>query len=264
MKSGEIMNTSRNRQNFIIYVECIVGIIIILFFFFLFGMIIKEEKAKICENNYCIDYERIISKELKPSKVETTAKKVMFVAHPDDETLWGSSALYHEKYLVVCITCGTSKERVKEFSKVMNLTEDDFIMLGYPDLVNGKKSNWEKEWDSLNEDIEEIITSKDWDLVVTHNPDGEYGHIHHKMTNKIVTEYADHNKLSYFGHFYWGKIPNEDSLYRLTEDEFKFKTDKLIPVYETQVKAIENLKNMVHYESWISYKEWYGEEDGKN
>ena len=24
------------------------------------------------------------------------------------------------------------------------------------------------------------IDSKDWDKIVTHNPDGEYGHIHHK------------------------------------------------------------------------------------
>lgn len=264
MKSGEIMNTSRMRQhlkrNFIIYVECVVGLLVILFFV---AVKSNETESNFCGINYCMDYDRIVSKVFGTDGIATTAKKLMFVAHPDDETLWGSSALYKDKYLVVCITCGTEEERVKEFSKVMELTEDDFIMLGYPDLVKGKKSRWEKEWDDIEGDIKQIIDTKEWDLVVTHNPNGEYGHIHHKMTNKMVTEHADHEKLSYFGHFYWGHIPNEDKLYRLTEEEFKFKTDTLIPVYKTQIGAIDNLKNMVHYESWITYKEWYGEENEK-
>lgn len=215
-----------------------------------------------CKNNYCVDYDsRIISKNLTGSSIETTAKKLMIVAHPDDETLWGSHELYKEKYLVVCVTCGTSKSRVKEFSDVMSLSNDDYIMLGYPDLVKGKKSDWSKDWDDINYDIERIVSAKDWDLVVTHNPLGEYGHIHHKMTNEIVTEYADHSKLSYFGKFYWGKIPEKEKKYVLSADEYNFKNNVLIPVYKTQVGAINNLRNMVHYESWITYDEWYGEDE---
>lgn len=220
----------------------------------------KKPVKNFCDQNHCVDYDRIVSINLLLDSIDTTAKKVMFVAHPDDETLWGSHALYHEKYLVVCVTCGGRKDRVEEFSKVMELSEDDYIMLNYPDLVNGKKSNWEKEWDAINADIEKILNAKDWDMVVTHNPEGEYGHIHHKMTNKIVTSYANHDKLVYFGRFYWGKIPNENELYRLTDEEFDFKANTLIPEYPTQDKAIYNLRNMVHYESWITYQEWYGEE----
>ena len=37
---------------------------------------------------------------------------LMIVAHPDDETLWGSSYLIKDKYLVVCITCGNKRVRV--------------------------------------------------------------------------------------------------------------------------------------------------------
>lgn len=29
---------------------------------------------------------------------------------------------------------------------------------------------------------------KHWGMVATHNPDGEYGHIHHKMTSRLMTE----------------------------------------------------------------------------
>lgn len=219
-----------------------------------------DNVVRYCENNVCEDYNRIFSKGIDRSDIKTTAKKVMIVAHPDDETLWGSSALYNEKYLVVCITCGGRKDRVREFEEVMSLTGDDYIMLNYPDLVKGKKSDWKANWKDINKDIQDILSHKDWDLVVTHNPDGEYGHIHHKMTNQIVTKYANHDKLTYFGKFYWGKIPNEEELYRLKAHEFAFKSNVLIPVYATQTKAIDNLKNMVHYESWITYNEWYGDE----
>jgi len=194
---------------------------------------------------------------------DSTAKKVMFVAHPDDETLWGGNALYHEKYLVVCITCGVDSRRVEEFRKVMALTNDDYIMLGYPDKIKNVRNDWEKEpfWDDLNADIAKILKLKDWDLVVTHNPDGEYGHIHHKLTNKIVVNYPNKDKIYFFGRFYWKKIPNPDKLYRLNDDEFDFKTNKALVLYKTQYHAIKTLSNMIHYENWISYNEWYKVED---
>lgn len=35
----------------------------------------------------------------------------MFVAHPDDETIWGGSHLLKKHYLVVCLTNGNNKTR---------------------------------------------------------------------------------------------------------------------------------------------------------
>lgn len=248
--------------------ESILIIIIIIFLSIGFTVLLRksidkyyEEQTTYNERNFCLDQEkRILSQNLsKTEAYKTTAKNIMFVAHPDDESLWGGGALYHEKYLVVCVTCGERKDRAKEFSKVMGLSEDDFIMLGYPDLVNGQKSTWEKEWDDINADIKTILESKDWDLVVTHNPDGEYGHIHHKMTNKIVTKFADHDKLNYFGVFYLN--PKADQLRHLTADELAFKKNVLLPEYVTQESAIRNLRQMEPYEMWLTYDEWYG---GKN
>ena len=134
-------------------------------------------------------------------------------------------------------------------------------MLNYPDLVNGVRSNWQEDWIDINTDILDIINSKDWDLVVTHNPEGEYGHIHHKMTNQIVTKYADHGKLTYFGRFYRGPIPSEVEFDKLDASHYAFKMNVLLPVYKTQVRAINNLKNIIPYESWIKYEEWYGDKN---
>ena len=38
---------------------------------------------------------------------------VMFVAHPDDETIWGGAHLLKKHYLVVCLTNGNNKVREK-------------------------------------------------------------------------------------------------------------------------------------------------------
>ncbi len=45
--------------------------------------------------------------------------KLMIVAHPDDEMLWGGSHLLDEDYLVVRIPCGVEGYRVKEIKRVL-------------------------------------------------------------------------------------------------------------------------------------------------
>jgi LmbE family N-acetylglucosaminyl deacetylase len=113
--------------------------------------------------------------------------KLMIVAHPDDEILWGGGHLIEDNYLVVCITCGRSRIRVKEFKESMAITNDRYIMLDYPDSFLGIKSKWSHFKTSLSDDLKTILDLKKWNLVVTHNPDGEYGHIQHKITSNLVT-----------------------------------------------------------------------------
>ena len=54
--------------------------------------------------------------------------------------------------------------------------------------------------------IDYILGYKKWNKIVTHNPEGEYGHIHHKMTNQIVTKECKKKDLTknlyYFAHYY--------------------------------------------------------------
>lgn len=84
----------------------------------------------------------------------------------------------------------------------MMLTGNDFEFLGYPDLVNGYISDWKNYSDSITKDLKRIIDSRDWNIIVTHNPDGEYGHFHHKKVSSMVTALASKNKLYYFGKYY--------------------------------------------------------------
>lgn len=192
----------------------------------------------------------------KESK-QIKANKLMIVAHPDDETYWGGAHLLHDDYLVVCVTCGPLLKRVKEFKRTMKKTNDEFMMLGYPDLVDGKKSDWKDVYENIEKDLKIIINSKDWEQIVTHNPDGEYGHIHHLMTNAMVSSNSGNDVLWYFGKFYNRK--NVDKLKgskQISKSDYNTKMKELIPIYKSQKSAENNFKYMLKYENWISSKDW--------
>ena len=48
-------------------------------------------------------------------------KKVMIVAHPDDETLWGGANLYKDNFFVVCITNAYNLKRSRDFRELIKI-----------------------------------------------------------------------------------------------------------------------------------------------
>ncbi len=186
----------------------------------------------------------------------TTAKKLMIVAHPDDDTLWGGSHLLEGGYLVVCITHGKEDdERAAEFKKAMEYSGNQGLILQYPDKVNGEKADWTRIEKQLKTELKRIIDKSDWELVVTHNEKGEYGHLHHKKTDEVVTEiWREEEKsfeLWYFGDYYKKKsLPDvEGELESLDEETIKKKWE-MLESYTSQKGTIENLGHMVPYEMW--------------
>lgn len=183
-------------------------------------------------------------------------KNLMVVAHPDDDLLFGGTELMKDDYVVVCVTCGTSKTRLKEFKRMMNYFEDEYITLGYPDLVEGKKSEWTDEYDLITRDIKNIINLKEWDKIVTHNPDGEYGHIHHKMTNRIVTGLTDDkSKLYYFNKTYSTKYYKENNISKTLDDKMCNKKRELFDKYYKSQVGLK-VRHLSDYEKVTSYDEW--------
>ena len=189
--------------------------------------------------------------------------KLMIVAHPDDETLWGGKALIEDDYLVVCITCGKVKSRVFEFVNVMHTTNDKYIMLGYPDKTNGERDNWDTVYEDITKDLKDIIELKDWELIVVHNPEGEYGHQHHKMTSNIVTDIVENKDiLYYFGKYYSKKTIRDhyDELVSMSEKTLNTKK-KIIGMYHTQDFIQTSFDQMFPYENWVPYTEWMSENE---
>lgn len=204
---------------------------------------------------YAMNSKVYVDKDINHVKLEGISK-LMIVAHPDDEMIWGGSHLIDDDYLVVCVTCGSKRNRVIEFKKMIKKTGDRYLMLGYPDKTNGQRDNWASVYEDIYQDLKNIINYKEWDLIVTHNPDGEYNHIHHKMTNSMVTDITDHRKLYYFGKYYKkGDIPSD--LMQISNKNLTLKKEELIPVYSSQKSVIEGLTHMIPYENWVTYDEWY-------
>ena len=111
---------------------------------------------------------------------------VMIVAHPDDETLWGGANLMKEKYFVVCLTNGYDKVRSNDFRNILNFTQNEGIILNYPDLEDSIMNDWTEVRNGIINDLSVIITYKNWAKIVTHGPEGTTGHYHHKKTSKFV------------------------------------------------------------------------------
>ena len=177
------------------------------------------------------------------------ADNIMVSAHPDDETLWGGEHLLSENYLVVCVTC-VDEIRIKEFKTVMNKTNSEYIILGYPDKTNNQRDDWVTSYDGIKRDLKVIVDSKKWNKIVTHNPDGEYGHIHHELVSKIMTEISDKDKLYYFNKY----LSNEE----LSDNNKKMSDNKkiLLNEYKSQKDIINNHYLNSANEKFISYYDW--------
>mgnify|MGYP001085990484 CR=1 FL=1 len=180
---------------------------------------------------------------------------LMIVAHPDDETLWGGAHLLNDKYYVVCVTCGNVDYRDREFKTIMEKTQDEYTFLKYPDLVGGHISNWENDIDNIKNDLDKIIKSRNWKTIVTHNPEGEYGHFHHKTLSFLVTKlFNDKDRLFYFGKYYADNVPE---MPKIGDTVYNSKINDLVSVYKSQPKAVKRHYHMLQYENFVQYKDWY-------
>ena len=189
---------------------------------------------------------------------------LMIVAHPDDEAIFGGGHLAEEDYFVICLTNGYNSTRTNEFYRVLSASNDKGIILSYPDTIgNGVRSDWKNVEKGLLQDLELLLTYKDWDIVVTHNPQGEYGHQHHKLTNKYVTdlfvEKVDVEKqgLMYFGKYYVAnQVENNLNNTAKLSEEILAKKLALHKLYVSQGVMIKKLSHMNSYEQWVNASEW--------
>lgn len=183
------------------------------------------------------------------------SQRLMIVAHPDDETIFGGNELSKHPYFVICITNGDNKKRREEFEEVLKKTNNDGVILSFPDKVDGKRSNWSQNYDEICDIVTSYINEKDWDRIITHNPDGEYGHIQHILTSRIVTKVIETNhkeNLLYYFRPYFKKdaTPPPNKTMNVREENQK---KDLATIYTSQKKVIKKLIHTFGYEEFISY-----------
>ena len=203
------------------------------------------------------DVKPISKEQIKRADVNN-ANKLMIVAHPDDEVLWGGGRLMEGGYMVVCVTNGKNEVRSKEFYRVMKESGNEGIILDYPDKVRGKRDDWSRVRSSIISDLEKVMKYKKWELIVTHNKNGEYGHAHHQMLHGFVTQiYNDDEidtQLYCFGkYFKRSKLKDaKNTLTPMTAQQISFK-ENLEKLYVSQSGTVEHLSHMNSYEMWEKY-----------
>ena len=182
---------------------------------------------------------------------------LMIVSHPNDEIIFGGAHLLNDNYLVVCITCGEDSKITREFVEVMQKTNDQYIILGYPEYARDERENWDNYLLDMKYNLETIVGLKKWDTIVTHNPEGEYGSLQHKLVSMVVTKIAPKNNLYYFGKYHTKKtiVNYYDKLTQMNKNTLNQKI-KLIGIYKTEKYIQTEFSHIYNYEEWLKYTEW--------
>lgn len=203
-----------------------------------------------------LEANRITDKVMEQMDLEGV-NRVMIVAHPDDETLWGGMHLLKNRYLVICLTNANTRKygkiRSNEFEKVMQKTGSTGIILNYPDLnKRNQRDNWKKCSKQIQKDLMTVLTYKNWVEVATHNPQGEYGHNQHKMTSRLTTRVFQKAKLKnatlkYFGKYHGKKYRGSTKWSK----SYIRKKREVMKVYRSQ-RSIHTFGHMAPYENWTT------------
>lgn len=143
---------------------------------------------------------------------------LMIVAHPDDECLFGGGQLITvPDWKVICVTNGDHPVRRQEFAQAMEMTKSKYEIWNFYDDLKTPL-----EEDFLKRDLSKVI-QKGWDKIVTHNIDGEYGHLHHMQIHRIVHDLVGSNLWTF----------QINTLIPLPQDVWNKKV-KLVKVYKSQ------------------------------
>jgi len=121
---------------------------------------------------------------IKKVIIDKPYHKLLIIAHPDDETLWGYYQLKENKgWKILCITNASNTTRVNELKNIAIYFDTALEIWNYQDSPIHYNMH-----PQLYKDIENEINKTNVKMVLTHNPLGEYGHIQHiKVSNVVLT-----------------------------------------------------------------------------
>jgi len=129
--------------------------------------------------------------------VSKTSKSVaVIVAHPDDETLWaGGTILSHPlwSFFVISLCRASDTDRAPKFSNALKMLRAEGSMGDMDDGPDQKPL----DDNEVDESILKILPQKHFDLIISHNPTGEYTrHLRHEEVSSSVIRLWSRGKIS--------------------------------------------------------------------
>jgi LmbE family N-acetylglucosaminyl deacetylase len=124
------------------------------------------------------------------------AKSVaVIVAHPDDETLWaGATILHHSTWevFVISLCRANDEDRSIKFFNALKMLNAKGVMEDLDDETAQKPLAAEL----VAQKILKTLPKKKYDLIITHNPNGEYTkHLRHEEVSRAVISLWHENKI---------------------------------------------------------------------
>ena len=119
-------------------------------------------------------------------KKKKEINRLIFVAHPDDESIWCDEKLDNKTHVVIVFGLSKlgleiAKLRKNEFKNAMEIAGCSYEIWNYPEKINHLNT------DSIEKNILKVLDKfKNIEEIYTHNEFGEYGHIDHIRLHNIM------------------------------------------------------------------------------
>lgn len=125
-------------------------------------------------------------------------KALCLVAHPDDCVIFGYSYMYHHpehEWTVGYLTYTAADPRGAELQQFWQRRGIECVFLGFEDNWLDQEQQQLNCWPAAEARVKCSSLAAGYDVVLTHDQHGDYGHIHHRLVHDAV---ADHPGLITF------------------------------------------------------------------
>ena len=116
-------------------------------------------------------------------------KALCLVAHPDDCVIFAYSYIYNHPehdWTIGYLTYTAQDPRGAELSNFWQRRGIDTVFLGFEDHWHDNEQKQFTRWTEERAERACWALARDFDLVLTHDESGDYGHIHHVLVHRAV------------------------------------------------------------------------------
>jgi LmbE family N-acetylglucosaminyl deacetylase len=129
-------------------------------------------------------------------------KALCLVAHPDDCLIFGYGYIHahpHYDWTIGYLTYTDRTPRGAEISAFWDKRGIKCVFLGFEDHWHDNEQQQFTRWNSQDASNACWKLSLEYDLILTHNQDGDYGHIHHRLVYNAVAQHHTVVQFSRYG-----------------------------------------------------------------
>ena len=116
-------------------------------------------------------------------------KALCLVAHPDDCVIFAYSYIYHHSehdWTIGYLTYTAQDPRGAELAEFWQRRNINTVFLGFEDHWHDNEQQQFTRWTPEHAELACWNLARQYDLVLTHDERGDYGHIHHQLVYQAV------------------------------------------------------------------------------